>query len=241
MNAPDRPVRVANFVPPPESVPPKGPALAARAAEHGYDRVLIWTHATKDDWLVAHPRPAVTIAGEEWSIGKRTLAELRSSVEQPATLEETMLAAHRASIGLVVRLTDTTGIHALTGALGIMQGDGTNDLRRRYLVVVPNQRVGRRLRSDAKRLPSACWLEPTGGGWKGALARRFPNLARAACDADDVIVDSRAFSPERVRNDLVPHLARRAAFVWVALCAGAAEADYADTGVGGLIVELPTA
>ncbi len=239
MSAPDRPVRVADYVTAPASVPAQGPALATRAAEQGYDRVLVWTHATKDDWLVAHPRPTVTIDGEERRIEKLTLAELRPCVERPATLEETMLAAHKANIGLVVRLTDTTGIHALAGALGIMEGEDTSNLRRRYLVAVPNQRIGRRLRSDANPIPSARWLEPSGGGWKGALARRFPNLARAACDADDLIVDARAFSPERVRNDLVPHLARRAAFAWVALADASQESDYADAGVGGFIIGLP--
>ena len=155
----------------------------------------------------------------------------------PASLEQTMLAAHREHVGMLVRIHDTLGISALGAALGIMQGDQTENLRRRYLVVVADQRTGRRLRSDAAQVPSALLLRERGGKLQGVIARAFPNLARAGAEADDLIVPAALFTPDRLRKKLVPVLARRAAFAWVTGLDETTESEYADSGAGGLIVQ----
>lgn len=245
MSAPERAVFVAEFalggVAPGSE--PSGRALVAAAAEAGADRVVVHARSTADGWAVVHQAPEVELrSGETRRLEDLTLAEARearASDGRIATLEETMLAAHRRGLGLVVRIHDGLVTDALAGALGIMAGEGTAALRARYLVVVPDARLGKRLRMGARDLPSARSLPVKGGGWRGALARRFPNLARAAADADDLVVHASLATPERVRDVLVPVLRRRGAFVWVEGVAPERRDAYAAGGAGGVLVDLP--
>ncbi len=244
MSAAERSVVVADFVAPPDAPAggPTGTALVAAAREAGADRVAVTVRATADGWAVVHAAPKLTRGTGEVAVTELTLAELRNAVggaRRVATLEETLLAAHRARLGLVLRIHDTLVVDTLAGALGVTGGTGPAALRARFLVVVPDMRVGRRLRADARDLPSARSVAATGGAWRGALTRRFPNLARAAADADDLVVPAALVTPERVRDTLVPHLRRRGAFVWVEGVAPERRSDYEGLGAGGLFVTLP--
>jgi glycerophosphoryl diester phosphodiesterase len=223
---------------------PSGPALVAAAERDGFDRVVVNVRSTADGWAVVHRDLRVLYRGDEKSLSDLTLAETRDAVTadgRVATLEETMLEAHRRDIGLVIRIHDTLVVEALTGALGIMAGEGHGELRRRYLVVVPDARIGKRLRMGAQHLPSARSIRPTGGAWRAALARRFPNLARAAADADDLVLSATLATPADLRDRWVPMLARRGAYVWVEGVTPATRPDYENVGAGGLLIETPIA
>jgi len=221
---------------------PSGPALVAAAAAVGADRVVVHARATAEHWAVVHRDARVEVGGEPRLLAELTLAEVRGARAadgRVATLEETMLAAHRRGVGLVIRIHDGRVTAALAGALGVMAGSGPAALRTRYLVVVPDARIGKSLRRAAPDLPSARAIARAGGAWRGALARRFPNLARAAADADDLVVPGALATPERVERRLVPVLRRRGAFVWVDAVPPALRHDYALTGAGGILVDLP--
>jgi len=247
MSAPERSIIAAEFEiagrRPGEE--PSGKALVAAAARGGFDRVVVHARSTADGWAVVHANPTVRLRnGDEGKLADLTLAEARTAIcvdGRISTLEDTMLEAHRRKLGLVIRIEETFVIGALAGALGIMAGDGHGELRRRYLVIVPNARIGKRLRADAEKLPSARSLPHDGGGWRAALARRYPNFARAAADADDLVVHTTLASPDVVRNKLVPLLGRRGAYVWVEGVTNSGRAEYEDIGAGGLLVETPYA
>jgi glycerophosphoryl diester phosphodiesterase len=245
MSRPDRPVKAAEYdltsLGPGEE--PSGRALVAAAADAGVDRVVVHARSTADGWAVVHRGANVRIGGgEDRPLDDLALSEARKARTadgRVATLEETMLAAHKRDIGLVIRIHDTLVTDALTGALGIMAGEGPSALRARYLVIVPDARIGKRLRMGSPDLPSARALPAEGGGWRGALARKLPNLARAAADADDLVVPAALASPEQVRDKLVPVLRRRGAFVWVEGVPPQDFDTYAETGAGGMLVDLP--
>ena len=223
---------------------PSGRALAAAAADAGADRVVVHVRATADGWAVVHCGANVLVHGgrQPQPLSELTLVQARKARAtdgRVATLEETMLAAHNRGVGLVLRIHDTLVTEALTAALGIMAGEGTAALRARYLVIVPNARIGKRLRMGARDLPSGRSLPAEGGGWRGALARRLPNLARAAADADDLVIHASLASPERTRDKLVPLLRKRGAFVWVEGVSPEQRETYAATGAGGVLVDVP--
>jgi len=224
---------------------PSGRALVNAAARDGFDRVVVHARSTSDGWAVVHASPRVRLrSGDEGALADLTLAEARNAVcadGRVATLEDTMLQAHRKRLGLVIRIHDTLVIQALGAALGIMAGDGHGELRSRYLVVVPDARIGKRLRMEASQLPSGRSLPHTGGGWRAALARKLPNLARAAADADDLVIHAKLASPSQVRDALIPKLARRGAYVWIEGVTAETRAAYENLGAGGLLVETPYA
>jgi len=244
MSRPERAVRVAEYdlegLEPGHE--PSGRALVAAAADAGLDRVVVHARATADGWAVVHRGARVAVgSGEVRALDELTLAEARrarTSDGRIATLEETMLAAHRRGLGLVIRIHEPLVTDALAGALGIMGGEGHASLRARYLVVVSDAKLGKRLRQGAPDLPSGRSLPAAGGGWRAALARRLPNLARAAADADDLVIHAALASPEHVRAKLVPVLRRRGAFVWVEGVAPEQADAYAETGAGGVLVSL---
>jgi hypothetical protein len=123
-------------------------------------------------------------------------------------------AALRRQVGLVLRLRDTPPIKGLAKAFG-EEKDATASprLRDRLLVVVPTERVGRRLRADAPQFPSAYELPSSGGA---LLARLLPvNLRRASADADDLVVPWGRLDPARLTNSIAPDLAKRGARLWL--------------------------
>jgi len=229
---------------------PSGRALVAAATRQGFDRVVVHARATADGWAVVHPHASVRMKDNaDRPLADLTLAEAlraRCADGRLVSLEDTMLEARRRKIGLVIRIHDTLVTEALAGALGIMAGDGRkndahSELRSRFLVVVPDARIGKRLRTDSRPLPSGRSLPHIGGGWRGALVRRLPNFARAAADADDLVIHATLASPARVREKLVPHLAKRGAYVWIEGVTPETRADYEDVGAGGLLIETPYA
>ncbi len=244
MTAPQRAVHVAEYdiAACGPGGTPSGRALVGAAADAGFDRVVVHARSTADGWAVVHAHDHALVRGEARPVEELTLSEARKAHAvdgHVVTLEETMLVANRRGLGLVLRIHDTLVTHTLSAALGIMGGDGVAALRARYLVVVATAKLGKRLREAARELPSARSLPREGGGWRGALARRLPNLARAAADADDLVVRASLTSPDEVRDRLVPLLRRRGAFVWVEGVAPERRDAYAATGAGGVIVDLP--
>ncbi len=197
---------------------PSAESLVTWASAAGADRLAVRAWLGPQGWAVVHPCGA--------------------SADGAPSLEEVMLAAHRASLGLVVRIAKTDVISSLAGGLGILGSEGPAELRRRYLVVVPSTRIGKWLRRDAGDLPSARELD-AGTSIRSRLRRRAPNLARAASDADDLMVSAATTSPQRVRDVLVPQLRRRGAFVWVADVPPEARSSYENLGAGGLLLRLP--
>lgn len=240
---PAPPVRVADFVfddVAPDRLP-SGPALVEAAERAKCERVVVDARATADGWVVVHPAAQVSgVDGSDVLFEDLTLDEVRVHTNgRVASLEETLLAAHRRKRGLVIRIHDTATITGLSAALGIVAGDATAALRSRFLIVVPDSRIGKRLRADARTLPSALTLRASGGGLRAMLARRTANLARASADADDLIVSATSYAPDAALRSLVGKLSRRGAFVWVSDVTPDRESAYASCGVGGLLLRLP--
>lgn len=122
--------------------------------------------------------------------------------------------ALRQQVGLLLRLRATTPIVGLAKALSAEKdASAASRLRDRFLVVVPNERIGRRLRADAPQFPSGYEL-PTSGD---ALLTRFfsVNLRRASADADDLVVPWGRLDPARLVSKIAPDLRKRGARLWV--------------------------
>lgn len=231
-----RPVRVVTF----EVDVPRSPAeLVDAAAERGADRLELDVWNTADGWAIVNGGPTLECAdGSRESIEDVTL---RGSDGRPGlhTVEEALLAAHRRRIGLHFRVHERSVVRPLAAAIGVSGGSGHELLRRRFLVVADDAKIGRWLRSEAPELPSAVVLPEAGGGWRGALGRRLPNLARAAADADDLLLpNALAGGPTRIAA-LARTLARRGGYLWICdLTRAAAEALLSDPqlrGLGGVV------
>ncbi len=122
--------------------------------------------------------------------------------------------ALRAQVGLFLRLTDTPPISGLARALGVERDAAAAPrLRDRFLVVVPGERIGRRLRADAPQFPSAYELPSSGGA---LLARLLPlNVRRGGADADDLVLPWGRHDPARIATRIAPDLAKRGARLWL--------------------------
>jgi hypothetical protein len=141
----------------------------------------------------------------------------------------------RHQVGLLLRLRDTTPIAWLAQALGEgKDASAAPRLRDRFLIVVPNERIGRRLRADAPQFPSGYEL-PTSGD--ALLARFLPvNLRRGAADADDLVVPWGRLDPARLASKIAPDLAKRGARLWLS---GVPEDDLdraTTVGAAGVVV-----
>ena len=247
VTAPERVVRVARLAAAAEGGDDRDAlGRVRRARALGFDRLWVDVRTTSDGWNVVHPSETVRFEGEPRPFDDLSLGEVKHSEEKPATLEETLLASYREGLGLLIALHDRRGCGSLDGALGILTGgsrtggDGTAELRRRFLVVVATRDVGERLRRDAPVLPSCYRLRATGGGWRAALARRMPNVARAAAQCDDLLVSATTFTPSELGRGPVPKLRRRGAYVWVEQIEDGddgAQNEYGAAGVAGVIVD----
>jgi hypothetical protein len=143
--------------------------------------------------------------------------------------------ALRHQLGLLLRLHDTTAIDGLAQALGAEKdASAAPRLRERLLVVVPGERVGRRLRMEAPQFPSAYELPSSGDT---ILTRWLPvNVRRAAADADDLVVPWGRLDPARLASRIAPDLARRGARLWLS-DVPETEVDRATAvGAAGVIV-----
>jgi hypothetical protein len=141
----------------------------------------------------------------------------------------------RHNVGLLLRLRDTTPIVGLAKALSEEKDPSAAPrLRDRFLVVVPNERIGRRLRTDAPQFPSGYEL-PTSGD--ALLTRFFPvNMRRGAADADDLVVPWGRLDPARLASKIAPDLAKRGARLWLS---DVPEADLdraTAVGAAGVVV-----
>jgi len=220
---------------------PSGKALVAAARELGMDRVTLDVHASADGWAIVHPGPRVAlIAGGEQDVDDLDLSDSGKVAVTGGglcTLEETLLSAHRAKLGLVLRLRSARAIVPVSAALGVMGGEGPQALRSRFLVIAGNQRMGRRLRTDAPDLPSALELTPGERGLKAALRRRMPNLARAGADTDDVVVPWGMLADRDVPG-LAKTLAGRGARLWVSDVTQARKGQAMSLPAAGLLLRL---
>lgn len=123
--------------------------------------------------------------------------------------------ARRHHLGLLLRLMDTLSIAGLREALGVEKGTSPAKLRGTILVVVADDRTGKRLRREAPEFPSALELRPKGSHVRGLMRFVPPMGQRAAADAEDLIVPwSRADDP-RIASKWAPGLARRGSRLWI--------------------------
>lgn len=208
---------------------------ATRAA--GAERAVLPIQSTDDPWAVVHPTERVTLRdGTELALSSLDLGRARRETDLPTltTLEQVLLALHKAGLGAVLRLADTRPIGSVDAALGVTGGEGRPALLPRFLVTVPDRRVGRRLRADAPQLPSALELARP-HDWRGRLALAFPNLARANADADDLVVPWDLFPPARLAT-LSSQLARRGGRVFLSGVPRDALDSVRDHQVAGVLL-----
>ena len=129
-----------------------------------------------------------------------------------ARLSSVAAAARRRQVGLVARVTDTLVVYGLREALGVAKGASAAELRDRFLVVVATDRVGKRVRSDARELPSAYEIPRRPRGFARFTSA---NMQRAAADCDDLVVPWGTIDEARIASRIVPDLARRGGRVWL--------------------------
>jgi hypothetical protein len=156
-----------------------------------------------------------------------------------SSLVDVQRAARRAELGLLVRIHDARTCAPLGAVFG-KRAKGPQDLRDSLLVVTQDTRVGKRLRSDARMLPSALELPGT-PTWPGAFARRLmPNLARATADADHLLVPHDLYPRSKLER-LASALALRGAELWLTRIPTRAEFSTSDgrTPTRGLLVRGP--
>jgi hypothetical protein len=222
---------------------PRGVRLVEEGVRRGADWIAADLWATADDWGLVHPRGHVpTPDGGQAAIAGLALAEAKEAALHdgpPCTLEEVLLAAHKAGRGVLFRIRDVRAIPTLAGGLGVMGGEGPAPLRGRFLAAVRDTRAGRRLRTEAPDAPSALELVGEPPGVKGRLWRRFPNLHRAAADADDLIVPADVYQQLPRRDGLAARLVRRGARLWLSEVAPGDVGAWTDPALAGLLVRHP--
>jgi hypothetical protein len=237
-----RPLRVADFDLDSTAEARLPPALdVVRAGiDLGADWIAVTLHATADGWGVVHPRTTVAMPdGSSTPLADLDLAATRDAVlhgGRVSTLEEVLLEAHRARRGLLLRIADTRALASLAGGIGVMGGDGPASLRRRFLAVVRDAQSGKRLRMEVPDAPSALELTGTASGLRARLRGRFPNLARAAADADDLVLPVAAFAAHPKRESIPAALDRRGARLWLSNVPEDAEDTWREAGAAGLLV-----
>jgi len=222
---------------------PSGIGLVRAAALADARRVVLDVHATTDGWAVVHPGTRMALAGgEEKDVDDLELAETRGVLlakGEVCTVEQVLLEAHRCKLGIVFRLSDTLAIPPLAAGLGVTGGQGRAQLARRFLVVVPDQRLGRRLRTDAKELPSALEIRAGEHGMKARLRRRFPNLSRAGADCDHLLIEDGVVPHTVLTGRLLRKVRSRGGELWVGGLTLERAHELREHPFGGLIVRLP--
>jgi hypothetical protein len=237
-----RPLRVADFVLDgrPTHLLPSGEALVRMASELRDDRVAVDLHTTKDGWGIVHPGHLVSMDdGNEVDVDSLSLADtrrVRLSGGGLCTLEQVLLAAHRCHIGVVFRVRSTLAAKPLGAGIGVTGGAGHAAFRRRFLAVVPDQRIGKRLRSDAREVPSALEIRRGERGLHAFLRRSLPNLARAGAAADDLLVPHDAFPWPKIENGLLPTLRRRGAGLWLSDVPPDSAGNWDEHPIAGVFV-----
>ncbi|MCE9634867.1 MAG: hypothetical protein K8T90_04105 [Planctomycetes bacterium] len=129
-------------------------------------------------------------------------------------LQATARAAAEGGLGLIVRLDDTGGIADLADTLHALGEQSVTALRDRLLIVVPTERIGKRLRADAKWAPSAADLATVQGSYMGFFRKFAPVYVRASCDTDDLVVPHGFFPPPKLVK-LADKLRTRGARLWI--------------------------
>jgi hypothetical protein len=143
--------------------------------------------------------------------------------------------AWRRQVGLFLRLSDTRALAGLRDALDVEKGAKVAALRDRVLVVVPGERVGKRLRRDVPEIPSALELSTAGRG----LSRFLPaNYRRAAADADDLVVPWDGPNAPALVAKVAPVLAKRGARLWVSNLKPEELDDASALPVAGLVARF---
>ncbi len=194
---------------------PSARDVVARAVDHGARFVALDVVDGDDETPDAH-------------VDGRRVAKFARFVDE----------ATRREIGLFLRVRDTLVLFGLRETLGVAKGSSSDDARGRVLVVVPGERVGKRLRREAPELPSA--LEVPAAGRRGLARFLTVNMLRAAADADDLVVPWNDDAPRLVAR-IAPSLAMRGARVWAS---GVREEDAqraAASPVAGFVVRRPYA
>lgn len=150
-------------------------------------------------------------------------------------LERFASLAQRHQVGLFLRLRDSTPIAGLAKALSAEKDASASPrLRERFLVVVPNERIGRRLRADAPQFPSGFELPVSGDAF---LQRLFSvNLRRAQADADDLVVPWGRLDPARLASRIAPDLSKRGARLWLSDVPETDVERATAVGAAGLVV-----
>ena len=171
---------------------------------------------------------AARAAGATWAA---------TSIDADCTgLAPTAKAARDAGMGLLVRLTDTKAAPGLEDALGALGERSVAALRDRLLVVVSNERAGKRLRTEAPWAPSAVDLGAF-AGFLSFLRRAAPNYVRATCLVDDLIVPHDEFPPARL-GALAAKLRLRGARLWLSDVPPDRVAGLSDGPWDGLLVRV---
>ncbi len=219
---------------------PDGDALVERAHADGHEWLAIALHATLDDEGVVHPRSVVVMPdGESRPIAEIEFPETRRvqvTGGRIRTFEEVLLRAHRAGVSLLVRVGTISALGPLAGGLGVMGAEKPAELRERYVAVVSSERLGKRLRTDAPIAPSALEVGTAGGGVRGALGRRLPNLARASAAADDLVLPLALCGGAKRVSALRATLARRGARLWISHVPPNEEDAARALGADGVVV-----
>ena len=156
--------------------------------------------------------------------------------EEAFRLERLAHEARRAGVGVAVRLLDTRALSTLRDDLAVAEGALPEPLRDRVLVIVPSERIGKRLRHAARELPSAFELSARPTGLRSFLPRRSPNMLRAASDADDLVVPWGLLPRERLASAVLQTLQKRGARLWISAVPPAEVADARAVGAHGLLV-----
>lgn len=146
--------------------------------------------------------------GADW-VALRVAGDLRG-------LRAAAAAAGSRRIGLMLFFESSAVFPDLRAELEPLAPLDPASLRDRLLAVVPGERMGRRLRGEARWAPSALDLGAAlrGGLFARLIAGRFPNHARAQADADDLIVPAGRFGTS-AGSALADTLRRRGARLWV--------------------------
>lgn len=163
---------------------------------------------------------------------------VRVDGERLGALARLATIATRRRVGLFLRLHDTLPIAGLAKALGEERDRAAAArLRERIVIVVPGERVGRRLRMEAPQFPSAFELPSSGDSF---LARLLPvNVRRAGADADDLVVPWGRLEPARLTSTIAPDLAKRGGRLWMSNVPEG-ELDRANAvGAAGVVVRWP--
>jgi hypothetical protein len=158
--------------------------------------------------------------------------------DRVADLERMASVLRSRGLGVFARIEGTLPIPSLRDALGVAKGTSPATLRDRVLVVVDEERTGKRLRMEAPEFPSAYELRPKGDPVRGLLRFASPMWQRAAADAEDLVVPWGRLDGAKLADRYVPALRRRGARLWICGVDETTRAAAASVPAHGLIVRI---